>query len=335
MIMILLEALKTEFREFCSGYFSLRVIRNIFEALGEPEPATSDETNGQRRGLVNAYYSQMEWSKVDALETMCNVLTSGLRVGCSSEEERVRFREMCARQGLSIEDDGYTIVSPVENSVAETIMAEVKNLMFASTGKKPKLVLRDAITNQLEIVKHSQNCLVYDNNIGPNGLLWKELVIWWQDQSNIESMIDSERSLYKRLFASLDSPPEKVLFKTYFSIFRPILKDDLPALVPQIWLHYDPYTAKQLGGVVNLFRQRMDFLLLLDQGRKVVVEVDGKQHYAEGNIASPRLYSDMVSEDRRLKLSGYDIFRFGGYELMGKDGEELVHDFFQRLLNIH
>lgn len=42
-------------------------------------------------------------------------------------------------------------------------------------------------------------------------------------------------------------------------------------------------------------RERMDFLLLLPHGVRIVLEVDGKQHYAEGDIASPKLYSEMVS----------------------------------------
>jgi hypothetical protein len=43
-------------------------------------------------------------------------------------------------------------------------------------------------------------------------------------------------------------------------------------------------------------RERMDFLLLLPRGERIVLEVDGKQHYAQGDTASPRLYSEMVSE---------------------------------------
>jgi hypothetical protein len=39
----------------------------------------------------------------------------------------------------------------------------------------------------------------------------------------------------------------------------------------------------------------MDLLLLLPRGVRIVLEVDGKQHYAEGDTASPKLYSDMVA----------------------------------------
>jgi very-short-patch-repair endonuclease len=47
----------------------------------------------------------------------------------------------------------------------------------------------------------------------------------------------------------------------------------------------------------------MDFLLLLSDRQRVVIEVDGKQHYAQGDQASPALYSEMVAEDRLLTVS--------------------------------
>lgn len=66
-----------------------------------------------------------------------------------------------------------------------------------------------------------------------------------------------------------------------------------------------------------LARQRMDFLLLFSDRQRMVSEVDGKQHYAHGDQASPVLYSEMVAEDR-LRLAGYEVYRFGGYELAQK-----------------
>jgi very-short-patch-repair endonuclease len=77
----------------------------------------------------------------------------------------------------------------------------------------------------------------------------------------------------------------------------------------------------------------MDFLLLLPGRRRVVIEIDGKQHYAAGEKASPRLYAEMVAEDRRLQLAGYEVFRFGGYELMSQEeGAAILRAFFVELL---
>jgi very-short-patch-repair endonuclease len=66
-----------------------------------------------------------------------------------------------------------------------------------------------------------------------------------------------------------------------------------------------------------------------------VLEVDGKQHYAEGDTASPRLYSEMVSEDRKLRLRGYDVYRFGGHELTTTGAADLLREFFRELLTIY
>lgn len=51
----------------------------------------------------------------------------------------------------------------------------------------------------------------------------------------------------------------------------------------------------------------MDFLLLFSDRQRVVIEVDGKQHYADGDHPSPSRYSAMVAEDRRLRLAGYEV----------------------------
>jgi hypothetical protein len=52
----------------------------------------------------------------------------------------------------------------------------------------------------------------------------------------------------------------------------------------------------------------MDFLLLLPNDVRVVIEIDGKEHYANGDLACPKKYSEMVNTDRLLKLDGYQVF---------------------------
>lgn len=47
---------------------------------------------------------------------------------------------------------------------------------------------------------------------------------------------------------------------------------------------------------------------------------------------SPRLYSEMVAEDRRIRLTGYEVYRFGGWELMQADADELLQRFFGELV---
>ena len=78
--------------------------------------------------------------------------------------------------------------------------------------------------------------------------------------------------------------------------------------------------------------QRMDFLMLLPRGVRVVIEIDGKQHYCEGNISSPKLYAEMVADTRKLQLKGYEVYRFGGYEFCDNSKiKEMVQSFFDTL----
>lgn len=39
-----------------------------------------------------------------------------------------------------------------------------------------------------------------------------------------------------------------------------------------------------------------------------------QEHYADGEEASPQLYTGMTAEDRRLRLRGYEVYRLGGLE---------------------
>jgi hypothetical protein len=65
------------------------------------------------------------------------------------------------------------------------------------------------------------------------------------------------------------------------------------------------------------------------------LEVDGRHHYATGEIASPKLYSEMVAGDRHLKLRGYEVYRFGGYELQNEGSARMIEAFFLSLFDRH
>ena len=149
----------------------------------------------------------------------------------------------------------------------------------------------------VEVTKNAEHCLFYDRPLTDAGLAWADLV---------ES----------------DSRPDDGA--------------KLPALLPQVYLHYDPKTGREREGQPSmLMRERMSFLLLLPRGVRIVLKVDGKQHHAEGDTASPNPYSEMVLEDRRLKLRGYEVYRFGGHELTMPGAADMLRKFFGELLARH
>jgi very-short-patch-repair endonuclease len=205
-----------------------------------------------------------------------------------------------------------------------------KNLIFASS-EKPDIRLGNAISNDIEIVSNADKVLVYDRHIDHKGLTWQQLQDWWGDTNELDNDDQAKRSLYSRLLQSLpkNSPPQRNFFTYYGETFKEKIPS-LPALLPEVWLHWDAKTVRERG-VDALPRSRMDFLLLLPNDVRVVIEIDGKEHYANGDLACPEKYSEMVSEDRLLKLGGYQVFRFGGYELNQKNAIEMVKDFWIRL----
>jgi very-short-patch-repair endonuclease len=76
----------------------------------------------------------------------------------------------------------------------------------------------------------------------------------------------------------------------------------------------------------------MDFLMLLPNNGRVVIEVDGKHHYADDHgWANSEKYAAMMSADRDLRLAGYEVYRFGAAELNTSEADSKVADFFDRL----
>ena len=229
--------------------------------------------------------------------------------------------------------DDDALQALVDLAGARGVRGELKNLIFASTGPKPEIVLRDAVNNVVEITRGADRCLVYDQPLPEQGLTWSTLTQWWAETHLQETNLDAAaRHLWQRLNLSLYSEPERMLFNTYTKRYG---QDPTTlALLPQVWLHYDPYlrpNPQQRPGAV--IRQRMDFLLLAPGRRRVVLEVDGRHHYAtEDGRASSSRYATMVAEDRRLRLTGYEVYRFGGAEFNRPDAIAMLDRFFDELL---
>jgi hypothetical protein len=301
--------------------------------------------------MADSVYQHMvtndDWSITDLLEHLNAYNISDRRFGKCLElvvsplaRDEAGQKSYAARLNVHLAKDGVELRHVEEQSgypvyrlipLRDGVSGRAKNLIFAADGPKPELLLDDAVNNDVKIVANAEFCLIYDDPIPTSGLLWKDLVTWWAKKNGLQlDDPQTARSLYKRLAKSLASEPEKTLFYAYYKRFNG-LGDRLPALVPQVYLHYDPYTRRELGGARRLPRQRMDFLMLLSHYHRVVVEVDGKQHYAEGDTASTQKYAEMVCADRELKLAGYDVYRFGGAELFSPNAEDLVFSFFNQL----
>jgi hypothetical protein len=225
------------------------------------------------------------------------------------------------------QDGGYPVFTVVSTRAARGLP---KNLIFASPAK-PDIRIIDAINNDIEIVSNAEDVLVYDRPT-QEGVLWRDLQAWWKETRQITGDDEAKSALYKRLRWSLPetSPPQRNLFDLYHHIHRDEIPG-LPALLPEVWLHWDPKTARERGPDA-LLAFRMDFLLLLPHGHRVVLEVDGATHYSTDGRPDAAVYAKGVRADRELKLARYEVFRFGATELQHpKSADPMLRQFFADL----
>lgn len=264
-------------------------------------------------GMVAADVQVDAETQVEVAETCNEVLHT-----CGAELRQAR------------EEHGYPVFKLVPLRGAQ---GRPKTLIFASP-EKPDLRFQDVLNNDVEILSDPTKVLVYDRPI-IDGLRWRDLQAWWADREHIANATLAKSDLYRRLKGSMptNSPPQLLFFETFFKTFGADVPG-LPALLPEVWLHWDPKTIQQRGALA-FPNHRMDFLMLLPGGRRFVFEVDGKHHYAVGERAEPREYAKLAAGTRDLQLAGYEVYRFGGSELIGEAGQELVATFFRTLFEVH
>ena len=214
--------------------------------------------------------------------------------------------------------DCYTPIFELTSSV----FTSAKNVIFGSKTK-PDIYITDGIDNSIEIANKTDGILIYDEPINKGTVTIHDIKTWWQkDHPTNEKFIGY---LCEQL-----NEIEAKFCKAYYQYFS---KETDPALFSQVHLHYDPKTITQLveieGKKKRLTFQRMDFLILYNNYR-IIIEIDGVEHYSSDGKPDSKKYSDQVAYDRKMKFLGYHIFRLGGYEL-SKNFDTVVNDFFKSL----
>jgi|HigsolmetaAR206D_1030411.scaffolds.fasta_scaffold00179_23 hypothetical protein len=160
----------------------------------------------------------------------------------------------------------FELAGLVTRASGAGVDGEIKNLIFAADGPKPEFVFSDALNNDLQAIKNAEYCLIYDRQLGADGLTWRQLGDWWADHAGLTHLSEIQvwSNLFGRLHRSLgDNDAERRILDVYAKRYVRI-GPDIPALIPQVYLHYDPYHQARYGAAgTPLARQRMDFLLLL------------------------------------------------------------------------
>lgn len=218
----------------------------------------------------------------------------------------------------------------------------IHNIVFAAT-EKPDVLLKDVLNHTVQIPVNEDKYLLYDEEVDAGGLTWENLLEWYNnnhspfDKGLLEKMWDAVKHC--------ESPIEEQFFSYYLGIIEEY-GNNLPALLPQVYLYYDFKVQKER--TIKIFdHQCMDFLMLFSGSQRVVIELDGIQHYSDrtvrvsGNpypqpIASTTLYASMVSAQREMTLAGYEVYRFGGKEFQNQErARDMIRQFFVDLFSKH
>ncbi|MFD8901277.1 hypothetical protein [Streptomyces ardesiacus] len=87
-----------------------------------------------------------------------------------------KARRDCIEQVLGPTRDALEDLEELEyeRRLAKGPSGSFKNLIFAADGVKPEIVLRDAVNNEVEIVRHADTCLVFTDPLPPHGLTWRQ-----------------------------------------------------------------------------------------------------------------------------------------------------------------
>lgn len=207
-----------------------------------------------------------------------------------------------------------TIAEPIISLLKTNVFPVSKFLIFGASKTKPDIIVKNVLDGDLSVL-NDNSVLVYSDEI-KESLTYGDFKAWWRK-------VAKKYSWYKPA-DQLNEMELKIsnYYKEHYSA------DENPVLIPQVYLHYDPKDKKlrDFYHSNTLTFQRMDFLMLFN-GHRIIIEIDGKEHFQDGEK-----YSRQCKYDREMKFLGYDVFRLGGNELL-YDFENTVSSFFAALFD--
>jgi len=129
--------LRVEFREFCVSGLVLRQINDIFTmaGIGAGKLSPNQIISGQRRTLVEEYYSTLNWHRQDDAKKFLKVLGYAMAQSFSSNDPREKLKSLYEREGLFV--DGIQISFKTDKlrinkytAVTESILTELKEKLL-------------------------------------------------------------------------------------------------------------------------------------------------------------------------------------------------------------
>lgn len=136
---------RLDFREYCVSHMVLRQINDVFSMAGIKQGRIPSDRaqfiSGQRRTLVEEYYSTINWHNNIEVEKFLKVLSYSI-AQASSEDERKILKDLCEREGFFV--DGIQIHRQSEKpkhhkpAISPTILEEFKQRLIEISKLEPQ-----------------------------------------------------------------------------------------------------------------------------------------------------------------------------------------------------
>lgn len=134
----------------------------------------------QELDTVLAEELRLQWPQTDRVPTDEEYTKRDVIKGYTADWELPRLVALARRMVTELDVAGV-LLDDLTALLAEYdrgggVGTPAKNLIFAANGPKPELVLRDAVNNDIEIVRNGEFCLVFDQPIPADGLTYSKLI---------------------------------------------------------------------------------------------------------------------------------------------------------------
>ena len=287
-------------------------IRPFFRALGINKLSSSNPSSG-KKGYVKETLSQCDDK---ALQQFAIDLLDIYKNGCHKiwSGEIEQFNKY---------------LSDLERTLSEIHSAEdrkslgLKQLFYGCKYKPDIIINADGFMSD-----RSGNSLDYRGSFSASGITVSDIDKYFLGQNR------DQMEIARSCGNSMQVECEIIFYHAYFVQFiKPYLenKNSAPiALLPQVYLNWDPFTKKQRG--YKLVNQKVDFLWYGPNHFPLVIEIDGPSHWEFPDVG----YRVQCEFDRDLMDRGFHIRRFTNEEIRSwhSDGklEEKVKSIFSRYL---
>ena len=314
----LLNALKIQFREFCTNNFTLKQIKSLFSSAGFhlEDESSSGET---RFGLVEAFYRSTDWNDEKSIEKFLKTIEYTLQLHYLTDETKNYLRNLCRESGFEIEDNKIIYKDKISPS-------NLFNYQFPAGlpfGKeKPNFSITASKGGQDLKYELQEGLGLLEGTVYPNFSFKMLEALYGLTPS-------TNKTLKSALINMNQSESENKFFIEYAKRFD-MANNDIPVLIPQAWIQWHSQSKKNLRSVSSTHADeiyRVDFVAFWNNKRYVIL-VDDISHYAIKNgskwDADQESYSKRLKEDRKLRKEDWQVFRVSNWELRDDEKVQVV-----------